>query len=302
MDNENIKKLRVVASYTTLPDRYDMVRKSIKSLQSQDYILDAIYLTIPSKAKRLNQEYPPIPDDISKMSTIIRIDEDYGPVTKIYGALISEKHPDTIIISCDDDVIYPSNLVSKLVEYSMEKPDVSICGTGALIGKGIAFISIVSSLAPFRKWNKLIGPNIPKEGREIDLIFGVAGVLYRRGFFPKNDNLYNEFLCHTENEYVFLNDDVLISGFLNKKGIKRLVYNDIPDIICQNANREDALSYNLLSMINKLDKSIEYMTNNGFFGTMEPLTIDETPLGKLIFVLIVTGVIILIFVHYYLTL
>jgi len=61
-------------------------------------------VTIPKISARLNIEYPPIPDDITKLCKIVHIDVDYGPITKIYGALISETDPNTIIISCDDDV------------------------------------------------------------------------------------------------------------------------------------------------------------------------------------------------------
>lgn len=303
MDNSstiNNNKPRVVATFTTLPDRYDLVRKSITSISNQNWTLDAIYLTIPHRAKRLNKEYPPVPDDINKLCTIIRIEEDYGPITKIYGALVSETDPNTIIISCDDDVIYHPNLVSKLVEHSIENSSISICGTGALIGKGIIpFLSIISSLAPFRKWNGLTGPTVSKKGRAVDLIFGVAGVLYRRGFFPDNQNLYEELLRHTENEYVFLNDDVLISGYLSRKGIKRMVFYDIPDVNCQEDHRQDALSYDLMTMVKKLNKSVDYMKSEGFFTNMEPFSLDETPTGKSIFAIIIIIIIIVLSIFFY---
>src|SRR5690606_13603827 len=102
---------RVVASYTTLPSRYSVLKQSILSLKNQTVKLDEIYLTIPKIAKRLNKEYPPVPEDIKNLCKVITVDQDYGPITKIYGGLVSESNPNTIIISCDDDVLFKSNFV-----------------------------------------------------------------------------------------------------------------------------------------------------------------------------------------------
>ena len=296
------KPLRIVASLTTLPDRYHLLCKTIKSLKDQDWPLDAIYLAVPIRSHRLNKEYPPIPDDLTELCTVVRTDIDYGPVTKIYGALISETDPDTVIISCDDDVIYHHSLVRKLVEHHLENPGICICGTGALIGRGLPFISIITSLNPFRNWNGFSGPEVPKEGKAIDLIFGVAGVLYQRGFFPDNKHLHDELLKYSlENEYVFVNDDVLISGYLSKKDIKRVVFYDIPNVSCQEGNRKDALSHDLIPMLVKLDRSIKYMKTQGFFPTTEPLALDETPIAKIVFSLLIITLIIILSFFFYLT-
>lgn len=290
---------RIVVSFTTLPDRYDVLRKTLNAIKEQDIALDAIYLTVPKRAKRLNKDYPPIPDDIASMCKIIYIDIDYGPVTKLYGALISESDPNTIIISCDDDVIHKPNIIRTLVNHSQEFPNAAICGTGALISKGLPLISIVSSLTPFRPWNGLTGFPVNKNGRAVDLIFGVAGVLYKRGFFPPVDKLHEEILQYSlKDDTVFLNDDVLISGYLSKMGIKRIVFYDIPTVDCQ-GDREDALSYNVASMIFKLQESIQKVKNFGFFTTMEDLSYDETVAWKIIVTIIFVIIIIILCVFLY---
>jgi GT2 family glycosyltransferase len=182
----SVSPLRVVASYTTLPDRYDVLRRSIESMRAQTYHLDAIYLALPKTASRLHKEYPPLPDDFKNLCTVIPTDIDYGPITKVYGALMAEPDPHTVIISCDDDVIFAPDHVQKMVDNHRRYPNIAICGTGALIGKGLALISIVSTVHPFRPWNGMTGFQVdPVEGRKVDLIFGVAGILYRRGFFPR---------------------------------------------------------------------------------------------------------------------
>src|SRR5438045_920235 len=102
--------VRVVASCTTLPDRYDNLKIMLKSLKKQTHPLDEIYLTIPKRAHRLNKLYPSLPTEIKQICTPVYIDVDYGPITKIYGALAHETDSDTIIITVDDDNIYPPDL------------------------------------------------------------------------------------------------------------------------------------------------------------------------------------------------
>lgn len=289
---------RVVATYTTLPSRYDILKQSILSLREQTHKLDAIYLAIPQRATRLNKDYPPIPDDLSNICTIIKSDNDYGPLTKLYGALISETNNNTIIISCDDDVIFKPKHIEILLQHHKDDPKSSICGTGALIGNGLHFISIVSTVEPFHKWNWLTGFNINKNGRKIDLVFGVAGVLYTRGMFPNNDKLYDDFLQYSlVDQDIFCNDDVLISGFLNKQGIDRKIFIDIPTI--RHIDTKDALSYDIFKMIRRLNSSIYKVKELGFFPTMEIVTFNETPAGKIIIALILSVLIIILSICFY---
>lgn len=289
---EQPNRIRVVASYTTLPSRYDVLRSSMNTLLAQTYKLDAIYLALPAKAARLNKEYPPLPDDIAAMCTVVRIDTDYGPGTKIYGALVSETDPNTVIISCDDDVFFEPNFVEVLLSHHKTHPQSCICGTGALIGRGLWFISIVSSVSPFHKWKGFTGFTIGKDGRKVDLIFGVAGVLYTRGMFPTNEDLYNELFRHClEDNTIFYNDDVLISGYLSKQGIERRTFYDIPPIT--HANGEDALSSDFFRMITRMNTAIQRVKQLGFYTTMEESSVDETPAWRVI-VIIIIAIIILV--------
>jgi hypothetical protein len=290
--------VRVVASYTTLPSRYDVLKQSILSLRNQSSGLDAIYLTLPKVAKRLGKEYPPVPDDLKELCTIVTVDEDYGPITKIYGGLISEKDPNTIIISCDDDVLFKYNFVETLLKYHTQYPEIIICGTGALIKRGLWCISIVSSVEPFDSIKGFSGFYVPKNGRKVDLIFGVAGVLYTRGMFPTNDNLYEElFKYSTLDDSIFHNDDVLISGYMSKKGISRKVFYDIPSITHINGN--DALSGDLFKMLSRLQVSITKVQEYGFYPYMEEISPDETPSYRVIFSIIIILIIIILCIGLY---
>lgn len=295
-----IDHYRVVASYTTLPSRYDSLRKSIESLSSQTHKLDAIYLTLPAKAARLNKEYPPLPDDIADICTVVHTDIDYGPITKIYGALMSERDPNTVIISCDDDVLFAPNHIEILLQYHITNPKSCICGTGALIGRGLLFISIVSTVRPFHKWSGFTGFDVGKSGRKVDLIFGVAGVLYTREMFPPNEQLYEEIFRHSiEDNTIFHNDDVLISGYLSKQGIERRLFFDIPTIHHDDGN--DALSADIFKMIGRMNTSIGKVKQLGFFTTMEDVPLDETPAGRVIITIIIVIIIVILSFYLYRT-
>lgn len=297
-DIHSMNVRRVVASYTTLPSRYDVLKRSILTLKAQTEKLDAIYLTVPTRATRLNIDYPPIPDDLAELCTVIHTDIDYGPLTKIYGALVSEKDPNTIIISCDDDVFFEPNHIEIMLTHHKNYPNSAICGTGALIGKGLLFISIVSTVRPFHHWSGFTGFKVDSKGRPVDLIFGVAGVLYTRGFFPSNETLHDEILQYSLlDDAIFHNDDVLISGYLSKHGIERRVFFDIPTI--HHENGENALSSDIFKMIGRLNRSIQRVKDFGFFPTMEDFPIDETPACRVIISIILLIIIIIMSIYLY---
>lgn len=292
------KDLRVVASLTTLPSRYEVLKQTLESLHKQTYKLDAIYLTIPNRARRLNKEYPPLPDDILSLCTVIKSDIDYGPITKIYGALVSEMEDNTVIISCDDDVLFETNHVETLIKHHQDYPNICITGTGALIGFGLIFLSIFSTIHPFRSWSGFTGFIVPDEGRNVDLVFGVSTVLYTRGMFPSNDKLEEELLQHSlDDDTIFHNDDVLISGYLSKQSIERRVFNDIPTIC--HVNGDDGLSSDLFKMITRMNESITKVKELGFFPVMEEFTIDETPTFRVIIVIIIIIIIIVLSIFFY---
>lgn len=271
--------MRIVASLTTMPNRDEALLSTLKSLNNQDQPLDAIYLTIPNKSRRLGIPYPELSEEIKSLCTIISIEEDYGPCSKIVGGLISESNPDTVIFSFDDDVIYPPNLVSSMMKYHEKNKDVAICSNGLLIGLGFPCMSIICDEG--NTWKNVTNFFQTGYNREVDIIIGVYSVLYVRKFFPDKDNLVDEFLKYPlMDDDVYHNDDVMISGYLSSKNIKRMVYSDIPavnrDTICDNG-----LSYNKVRFIRKLRLAIEKTQEWGFFNETAPIDYDETLFGNI---------------------
>jgi hypothetical protein len=287
---------RIVVTCTTLPNRYPSLLRTLKAMHDQDCHIDQIYVTLPYKAKRLNQIYPPLPDDIKNLATIIKIKKDYGPLTKMVGALYHEQDKNTIIVSVDDDCLYPLNLVSSLVQLSLQHDDVAICGTGALIGRGLTMASFHGTLKGFEMFNVLSGFRITDEGRAIDVIHGFAGVLYRRGFFPKKEKLNHLLKLPFIDDYVFCHDDLILSGYLRQQGIKLKTFKGIP-LVEDCIKESDALSYNFSKMIEKFKRAIKSLQKHGYFLDFEPAGIDENPFMKTIYFIFLI-VIIILFIYF----
>jgi len=293
------KTLRVVGTLTTMPHQYDKVIRTLDSLHAQTYKLDEIYLSLPEISRRLGTEYPPVPEEISNKCKIITC-IDYGPITKLSGGLLAEQDPDTVIISFDNDMVYPNTMVQKLVENHKKYPDSAIGSAGMLLryNYGCPFCAITPNennyLYNISKFN------VPAGGRKIDSIYGYAGALYLRKFFPEKSKLYDDFFKHSLiNEATLLNDDIMISGYLSLNKIERRIFPNMPsvDFVKEDGERkrtEVEISYNMDKFFQRMNSSIETAKSIGMYETTEPLNFNETIFGIAAIVIIVIIIIIVI--------
>lgn len=299
------RKMRVVGSITTIPGRTAKLLRTLRSLHSQDYPLDAIYLGIPKESRRLKQPYPDFSDEIKQLCTIVPCDYDYGPCTKIVGGLIAEDDPDTIIITFDDDVIYSPTLISQILLYHHKYPNAAIGSSGILLKFGFPFYSTISNCNG--NWNRMTGPKLPKEGRSVDALCGFSAVLYIRKFFPPRSELHDKFLKYPlMDDDVYFNDDIMISAFLSLSKIDRRVVPNIP--IVNEGKIDDPLidqldgneiSFDKIAFLQRFRRSINKVTEWGFFEETQPVAVDETIGGHIgILVLFIILLLILIFFFY----
>ena len=208
--------MRIVATLTTIPNRIGSIKPTLQSIVNQSVKFDAIYLNIPYISKRQDANYI-IPSDIGDYAHVIRC-EDYGPITKLFGALVSEENPDTIIITFDDDVIYPESLVEKLLTKHKNNPNVAIGSAGIKIGKFPFYISTTNNEhSKNSHWY-----DFNTTGEEVDIIIGTPGVLYQRGFFPPIDNIAD--ILKYKDTTLPKEDSIVISGYLAEQHIARWVY------------------------------------------------------------------------------
>ena len=114
--------MKTIISLTSIPSRFKYISTTLDSLLAQDTQVDKIILYVPKYYQRFNKKLdklPTVPDGIiAKFS-----DTDYGPATKILPAIKDFFEEDVRIIFCDDDRIYPKNLVSTLISASKKRPN-----------------------------------------------------------------------------------------------------------------------------------------------------------------------------------
>jgi len=199
---------RVVVSFTTIPSRIAHIKPMMESIVIQTYKPDRIVLWLPDICLKQGIGYNISEDMLTWIKDndieIGQCGKDWGSPTKLIPALMSEKDPDTIIITVDDDSVYEKHAIEELVEGAKENPSASIGFMGL---KGKRFLQ--SELR-----------SVKQKYREVHLLGGYRGILYRRGFFE--DDIF-EILDKLLKDGPFVLDDEIFAWYLGKRGIKRFV-------------------------------------------------------------------------------
>lgn len=172
-------------------------------------------------------------------------------------------------------------MITKMVEKSKMYPESVICASGIILGYGGPFMGNVVNIA--KKTDFLVGFPVSEEGRAVDVVYGFSGVLYKRKFFPKNKNVYDEIIQYAlKDKDVFINDDVMLSCYLAKMGIERRVFEF--DSINQLTDNRDGneISYNLTLFMKRFFSSLRTTEEWGFWKKYERVEINETIFGRAI--------------------
>lgn len=125
--------------------------------------------------------------------------DDHGPLTKISAALDPGISGDALIVTVDDDIVYDSNWLEVLVDAASKSPDEAIGCSGWNIHNLIR--------GGTYDW--------PKLGETCDVLEGWAGAAYRKRWFETG-------LFKAPEEFWWV-DDVLISSYLEERGVARRV-------------------------------------------------------------------------------
>jgi hypothetical protein len=123
--NEVYKKIdltvrKCYVSLTTIPSRIKLMEfkdNIIYLFQNQTYPLEKLFITIPKKYKRFQEDIPEyLIEEIKSIDHrvyIIELDVDYGPASKYLGPLLNyyNEIKDNLLIVIDDDRRYNKNLL-----------------------------------------------------------------------------------------------------------------------------------------------------------------------------------------------
>eukprot|EP00484_Ammonia_sp_Unknown_P018957 CAMPEP_0197026780 /NCGR_PEP_ID=MMETSP1384-20130603/6803_1 /TAXON_ID=29189 /ORGANISM="Ammonia sp." /LENGTH=249 /DNA_ID=CAMNT_0042455511 /DNA_START=272 /DNA_END=1018 /DNA_ORIENTATION=- len=200
---------RVVVSFSTLPHHMPDLNETIQSLLHQSLKPDKIYLNIPHKSARTGKPYE-IPSSLTDLTNryaslfqIIQSKTDYGPLTKLYPTLETEQDADTLIITVDDDKVYPRHLVKTIAWYSQHHPFVAWGDCGWGFQRIPAWMNDIGVVPVYVPWM-----NRFKGGTKVEVLQAVCGNGYRRSFFKNLSILGNP------PKGCFTTDDLWISGYL----------------------------------------------------------------------------------------
>lgn len=164
---------RLIISLTTFSKRIDDVYLTVESLLQQSVKPNHIVLWL-SREEFSERDVPALLRMQEQRGLQVRFCErDLGPYKKIIPAL--REFPDHYLITVDDDVIYPPDLVDKLWRAHLDEPNIiHACRVHriSLDGKG--------ALLPYKQWERSFQQSVA--GLEIYPV-GVEGVLYFPGCF-----------------------------------------------------------------------------------------------------------------------
>lgn len=199
----------IVISLTSFGKRIHDVYLTVESLFQQSHKADKILLCLSAEA--FNEDNLPAVLKLQRERglDIEFVEKDLGPYTKFYYAL--RKYPDALLVTVDDDILYPIDLVDRLYSAYLREPDKIHCGRAHRIT-----FDDSGRLRPYKQWWRQ-----SQDAESSMAIFptGVGGVLYFPGCF--DDEIFNRdaFLRLAPGA-----DDVWLKAMSLKRGIECRVF------------------------------------------------------------------------------
>lgn len=237
-------KPRIVVSLTTSPTRIKKIKPVIDCMLNQTIKPDRIYLNLPHVFKRNESTFEmPLPQFITENELVyVNFCDDIGPATKILPTLNLEKEPETLILSIDDDIYYPEHLIETFLAFSKSYPESCITGSSYMFK---------NDTLKHKKRNTML------KGKEVELLEGFSGVLYKRKFFTSNV-LNQIYTWINENKACKFGDDFSLSNALINNGTDIIMIGRFFDAIW----KITPLDYGLDSDALHLGASGSYNNNN----------------------------------------
>lgn len=158
---------KVIVSLTSYPARFDMIHLCIKSLIYQTVKPDRIVLWLGSDSTGV--KLPRKLELLKKYGLeVVYKDEDLKPHKKYYYAI--QDHPNSIVITVDDDVVYSPTTLASLLKIHKRYPE-AVCAR-----RVHEIVCNQYALANYNLWNQACRTELQPQMRLMAV--GVGGVLY----------------------------------------------------------------------------------------------------------------------------
>jgi len=200
--------LRVVVSLSSIPSRLPHIFPALNSLLGQTRPADALYLNLPHWSIREKRAYR-IPSALAADGRIVvnRIAADLGPITKLVPVLRLETDPRTLIVTVDDDAVYPPDLLATLIRFHRLLPAAALGLRGYRLPASGRYLEARIQCA-----------STIDRPLAVDVITAVSGALYRRAHF--RPDFCAGAPCPPQSVFV---DDAVIGAYLHAKAIPRYI-------------------------------------------------------------------------------
>lgn len=221
--NKNNFKNKIVISLTTYSKRIEEVYLVVESILNQTLKADKIILWLDEV--EFNEEIIP---NILKKQRERGLEIKYCENIKSYKKLIPtlKEYSNEIIITVDDDIIYPIDFIEKLYKNHIKFPNVILCNIGREIPKNKKLI------LEYKNWK--LSKNIKLPMYEIVPI-GAGGILYPPNCFYKDVQAKELF-----QKLAPLADDIWFKTMTLKNGLKSMVIDEIDKYLKQIIVLEEA--------------------------------------------------------------
>jgi hypothetical protein len=229
--------MRHVISLSSIPPRFGMIGPVLQGLVAQRSRPEAIELYIPRSFRRFPEwggALPEVPEGI----TVVRVDEDLGPATKILPAVRARRGQAIDIFYVDDDRVYGRDTTRIALDIRKALPGAAICGAGHglrerfgleapdLPAPQMVKLQKTPAVRAELQWRRLhsalrrvtgSGPHgrtprklVARSGYA-EIACGYGGVLVRPDFFDD--------VAYAIPPVLWAVDDVWLSGMLARRGI-----------------------------------------------------------------------------------
>lgn len=194
---KNPKKHRLdkqlIVSLTSYKLRFSTLHLTLKCLLNQTYKPDRIILWIDEV------DIKHIPNNILQLKAH-GIEVLVSPEFKSYKKIIPtlELGKDVYIITVDDDLYYPPNLIERLVECSIQSP-------GVVIANRTHHITLNEEGLP-KPYNMWAWENCNNQNLDLNFLTGVGGVLYPPNIFFEDilkDNLFRKLAPNADDVWLY---------------------------------------------------------------------------------------------------